>query len=91
MLRRLDPASLRQAVDFFLAHTRLVHSRATSGQVRIDNIATLNRTVQHFKDNGVDLDATPISMGQLLQFDPQKEVFTNSADANTDTFAGPPA
>ena len=49
---------------------------------RDDNIATLNRTVQHFKDNGVDLDATPMSMGPLLQFDPQKEVFTNSADAN---------
>jgi predicted dehydrogenase len=49
---------------------------------RDDNIATLNRTVQHFKDNGVDLDATPMSMGLLLQFDPQKEVFTNSAEAN---------
>jgi predicted dehydrogenase len=50
---------------------------------RDDNIAMLNRTVQHFKDNGVDLGATPMSMGPLLQFDPEKEVFTNSADANT--------
>ncbi len=49
---------------------------------RDDNVATLNRTVQHLKDNGVDLDATPMSMGPLLQFDPQKEVFTNSAEAN---------
>ncbi len=49
---------------------------------RDDNIATLNRTVQHFKDNGVDLDKTPMSIGPLLQFDPQKEVFTNSAEAN---------
>ncbi len=49
---------------------------------RDDNIATLNRTVQHFKDNGVDLDKTPMSMGPLLQFDPRKEVFTNSAAAN---------
>jgi predicted dehydrogenase len=47
-----------------------------------DNVATLNRTVQHLKDNGVDLDATAMSMGPLLQFDPQKEVFTNSAEAN---------
>ena len=49
---------------------------------RDDNLATLNRTVQHFKDNGVDLDKTPMSIGPLLAFDPQKEVFTNSADAN---------
>ena len=49
---------------------------------RDDNVATLNRTVQHFKDNGVDLDQTPMSVGVLLQFDPQKEVFTNSAEAN---------
>jgi predicted dehydrogenase len=49
---------------------------------RDDNLATLNRTVQHFQDNGVDLDKTPMSMGPLLQFDPQKEVFTNSTEAN---------
>jgi predicted dehydrogenase len=49
---------------------------------RDDNLATLNRTVQHFKDNGVDLDKTPMSIGPLLAFDPEKEVFTNSAEAN---------
>ncbi len=49
---------------------------------RDDNIATLNRTVQHFKDNGVDLAATPMSIGPLLHFDPEKEVFTDSAEAN---------
>jgi predicted dehydrogenase len=49
---------------------------------RDDNAATLNRTVQHFKDNGVDLDKTPMSVGPLLQFNPQKEVFTDSAEAN---------
>ena len=49
---------------------------------RDDNIATLNRTVRHFKDNGVDLDKYPMSMGPLLAFDPQKEVFTNSDAAN---------
>jgi len=49
---------------------------------RDDNIATLNRTVQHLKDNGVDLDKYPMSMGPMLQFDPVKEVFTNSAAAN---------
>ena len=49
---------------------------------RDNNILTLNRTVRHFKDNGVDLDKYPMSMGPLLQFDPDKEVFTNSAEAN---------
>jgi hypothetical protein len=47
-----------------------------------NNIETLNRTVRHLEDNGVDLDKYPMSMGPLLRFDPEKEVFTNSAAAN---------
>jgi len=47
-----------------------------------NNILTLNRTVRHFTDNGVDLDKYPMSMGPLLKFDPEREVFTNSAEAN---------
>ena len=49
---------------------------------RDNNIVTLNRTVRHFVDNGVDLDKYPMSMGPLLKFDPEKEVFTNSTKAN---------
>ena len=49
---------------------------------RDNNILTLNRTVRHFTDNGVDLDKYPMSMGPLLKFDPKKEVFTNSSAAN---------
>jgi hypothetical protein len=49
---------------------------------RDNNIETLNRTVRHFTDNGVDLDKYPMSMGPLLKFDHRKEVFTNSAAAN---------
>ncbi len=49
---------------------------------RDHNIETLNRTARHLKDNGVDLDKYPISMGPMLRFDPRKEVFTNSAAAN---------
>ncbi len=49
---------------------------------RDNNIETLNRTVRHLEDNGVDLDKYPISMGPLLKFDPRREVFTNSAAAN---------
>ncbi len=47
-----------------------------------NNILTLNRTLRHLTDNGVDLDKYPISMGPMLEFDPKKEVFTNSAEAN---------
>ncbi len=51
-------------------------------QSRDDNIETLNRTIQHLEDNGVDLDKYPISMGPMLQFDPEQEVFIDSAAAN---------
>ena len=49
---------------------------------RDNNIVTLNRTARHFVDNGVDLDKYPMSMGPMLEFDPRKEVFTNSPAAN---------
>ncbi|NLH44334.1 MAG: Gfo/Idh/MocA family oxidoreductase [Planctomycetes bacterium] len=49
---------------------------------RDQNIVTLNRTLRHLRDNGVDLNKYPISMGPMLAFDPQKEVFTNSDAAN---------
>lgn len=47
-----------------------------------DNQATLDRTVRHLQDNGVDLAKYPLSLGPHLEFDPEKEVFTNSDEAN---------
>jgi predicted dehydrogenase len=47
-----------------------------------DNLATLERTVKHLQKNGVDLQKYPMSMGALLQFDPEREVFTNNDAAN---------
>lgn len=47
-----------------------------------DNVATLERTVQHLRDNGVDLEKYPLSLGPYLQFDPQREIFTNNSQAN---------
>jgi hypothetical protein len=47
-----------------------------------DNLATLDRTVKHLQKNGVDLQKYPMSMGALLQFDPEREVFTNNDAAN---------
>jgi len=47
-----------------------------------DNVATLWRTVQHLRDNKVDLEKYPLSLGPQLDFDPEKERFTNSDAAN---------
>jgi hypothetical protein len=47
-----------------------------------DNQATLQRTVQHLKKNGVETDRDFLSLGALLEFDPDREVFTNNDQAN---------
>ena len=49
---------------------------------RDDNAATFRRTLDHLTANGVDLEKTPISMGEALTFDPDKEVFVGSDAAN---------
>jgi len=47
-----------------------------------NNQETLDRTMKHLVENGVDLEKYSISMGPHLKFDPAKEVFTNSDKAN---------
>ena len=47
-----------------------------------DNEATLNRTVEHLRANGVDLDKTPLSLGPQLAFNPDAEEFTGNSEAN---------
>lgn len=47
-----------------------------------DNAKTLERTAKHLTDNGVDLEKYPLSLGAYLEFDPDKEVFTNNSEAN---------
>ncbi len=46
-----------------------------------DNSATLDRTLAHLTKNGVDLDKYPVSLGPLLKFDPELEVFPDSEAA----------
>ncbi len=46
-----------------------------------DNEATVERTVKHLVDNQVDLEKYPLSLGPLLKFDPQQEVFPESPAA----------
>lgn len=47
-----------------------------------DDAATLDRTVKHLQANGVDTDATPLSLGPVLQFDVDSERYTNHDGAN---------
>jgi predicted dehydrogenase len=47
-----------------------------------DNEATVSRTVAHLKQNGVDLDKYPLSLGMNLKFDPEREIFPESPEAN---------
>lgn len=47
-----------------------------------DNAATLERTVEHLKANGVDLEKTPLALGPYLEFDNDSEKFTNNDEAN---------
>jgi len=47
-----------------------------------DNNLTLEKTLGHLESNGVDLEKYPITMGPHLKFDPDKEVFPDSPQAN---------
>ncbi len=47
-----------------------------------DSSATLKRTIEHLKANGVDLAKTPVALGPHLRFDPKAERFTNNEQAN---------
>lgn len=47
-----------------------------------DKDATLDRTVKHLQDNGVELDKYPLSLGTYLEFDSEREAFTNAPEAN---------
>ncbi len=47
-----------------------------------NNLATLDRTIMHLSDNGVDLTNAVISKSPVLKFDPEQEAFLNSREAN---------
>lgn len=47
-----------------------------------DDMATLDRTIKHLTQNGVDLEKYPLSLGPHLEFSPSEERFTNSEEAN---------
>jgi len=43
---------------------------------------TLDRTVKHLADNGVDAQQAGLHLGPLLRFDPEKETFIKNAEAD---------
>ena len=45
-------------------------------------LETFDRTVQHLRDNQVDLDQTILTLGSLLTLEPAREQFANDAAAN---------
>ncbi len=47
-----------------------------------DNQATLERTLKHLTDNGVDLDKYPVSLGAMLKFDNETEKFIGNPAAD---------
>src|SRR5690606_2144060 len=47
-----------------------------------DHQSTLERTLVHLRDNGVDLDRYPVSLGAALQFDSDAEQFIGNEAAN---------
>ncbi|MFO7901690.1 MAG: Gfo/Idh/MocA family protein [Planctomycetota bacterium] len=56
--------------------------QTVSGVKSLDNnVATAERTIQHLRDNDVDLKKYPLSLGPKLTFDPRREVFPDSAEA----------
>ena len=57
--------------------------RQLAGVKSLDNnLETLERTLEHLTINGVDLAKTPMSLGPMLKFDSDKEVFINNDEAN---------
>lgn len=49
---------------------------------RDDDTATLERTLQHLRDNGVDLSVDKLSLGPVLKFDPEAEKYIDNDAAN---------
>ena len=47
-----------------------------------DNLDTFDRTIEHLKDNKVDLEKYPISMGRALKMDPKTESFVDDPEAS---------
>lgn len=63
-----SPAEIRAALDTLRGHAAVVEA--------------LDRTAQHLRDNRVDLDKTPLSLGPLLHLDGDREAFLDHPAAS---------
>ncbi|HID77891.1 MAG TPA: Gfo/Idh/MocA family oxidoreductase [Planctomycetaceae bacterium] len=71
-------------VSYYLGETVSVaeaRRRLESLKTNEKPLETLDRVVSHLKQNGVDLEKTPMSFGPQLAVDPQKETITSPPDA----------
>jgi predicted dehydrogenase len=51
-------------------------------QVHDNLLETLDRTLQHLRDNKIDPDQTKLTLGPLLQLSPDRETFVDHSQAN---------
>jgi hypothetical protein len=59
-----------------------IRSELATLKAREYALETLDRTVQHLKDNKVDLEKTPLTLGVLLTIDGDREAFAANPQAN---------
>jgi len=74
-------------ISYYLGENDRVSEKELSEAVakaggRDDNQATLERTLRHLRDNGVDLDQYPVSLGAALRFDNETETFIDAPEAD---------
>ena len=70
-------------ISYYMKQDNLVSEselRSELGKIKSldDNMATLDRTLAHLRQNEVDLEKYPLSLGAKLDFDPENEVFEQS-------------
>jgi len=58
--------------------------RSELGKLKVHEnvLETLDRTVQHLRDDKVDLEQTKLTLGALLQIEPDREAFVGNREAN---------
>jgi hypothetical protein len=66
--QQVSPVELRQELGKLKAHD--------------DVLETYDRTVQHLRENQVDLERSKLTMGRLLRLDPQREAFAGDSQAD---------
>ena len=64
------------------ANSREILEQLSTQQIHDDVVETFDRNIRHLKDNGVDLQKTPLTLGSPLKMAPGEERFLNHPQAN---------